>query len=202
MSTTMENQKLNEENTLPPPPPPAPPLPPLHENSSEKASIALKVRDAPHGWAFEGQTTGSFWDYITPLAGTYFFYGSLQDPDVLSDVLGLKSPPALRPARIVGYKVRLWGQYPALSSEPDGHLQGLAFEVPDEASASRLAKYETNSYRPKSCIIEIEDTDGNGQTTKVNGYVFEFCGNPNDLSDGTFDLERWRHLNGRKYGNA
>jgi hypothetical protein len=71
--------------------------------------------------------------------------------------------------------------------------------VPDEASASRLATYATNSYLPKPCIIEIEYTDSNGQTTKFDGYVFEFCENSNDVSDGVFDLERWRHLNGRKY---
>lgn len=193
---------IQESNEAKISPPPAPPLPPLHKNDSERVSVALKVRDAPPGWAYETHTIEPFWDYITPPSGTYFFYESLQDPDVLSDVLGLQSPPVLRPAHIVGYKVRLWGHYPALSPEPDAHLKGLAFEVPDEASASKLATYETNSYRPKPCIIELEGTDGDGRSTKVDGYVFEFCGNPNDLSDGIFDLDQWRQLNGRKYGNA
>jgi len=44
----------------------------------------------------------------------YFFYGSLTDERQLMEVLHLDSPPILRPASVIGYSIKLWGQYPAL----------------------------------------------------------------------------------------
>jgi len=44
----------------------------------------------------------------------YFFYGILADPATLATVLNLPDQPVLQPAKIIGYRCMLWGQYPAL----------------------------------------------------------------------------------------
>ncbi|KJX98216.1 poly(A) polymerase pla1 like protein [Zymoseptoria brevis] len=173
--------------------PPAPPLP--AQKPDEKVSIALKVRSAPPGWAFEGHVSEPGWDHISPPAGKYFFYGTLQDPGILSEVLGLDSVPVLRPARIVGYELKLWGQYPALVDGPAGAVvQGSLFEVVDEDAAARLANYETKAYRPRPCSIRLENE---GDEEAVDGYTFKYGGDTRELSEGSFDLEVWLMRMGR-----
>jgi hypothetical protein len=168
--------------------PPAPPLPP--PKYAEKAStIALKVRSAPAGWAFEGHVEQPSWDHLSPPAGVYFFYGTLQDPSILSEILGLPQLPILRPARLIGYSLKMWGQYPALVDGPGGSIvEGATFEVADEASAARLAEYETRAYRPRPCLIRL--AVGSEEST-VEGYTFMYDGKTSDLSDGVFDLKLW-----------
>lgn len=185
-----------------PPPPPPPPLPLAPSGRRENASVALKVRNAPPKWACDPYPTIPSRKVITPPAGLYFFYGSLQDPDVLTDILDLQSPPVFQPATLVGHKVHMWGQYPALLPDPDALVSGLVFEVADEVHAAKLATYETNSYRVVPCIINFNSTDIVGDATRAEGFVFEFCGNARDLTDGAFDLTRWRRLNGRRYAQT
>lgn len=169
-----------------------PPLPPQHRH--HKTSIALKVKAAPPGWASEGRIVDPAWDFVDPPAGFYFFYGTLQDPELLREILGLYDAPSLRPAQIVGYKVRLWGQYPAIVDFPYTVVKGSIYEVIDESTAAKLAAYETSNYRPAPCIIDLVGDDGE---ERIDGYVFKFCGNFNDLTDGEFDLTRWLQLMGR-----
>lgn len=35
----------------------------------------------------------------------YFFYGTLKDPRMLAEVLGVEQAPVLRPAKIIGYSL-------------------------------------------------------------------------------------------------
>ncbi|KAJ5840531.1 uncharacterized protein N7525_005719 [Penicillium rubens] len=67
-----------------------------------------------------------------PIRDKYcFFYGTLMDPDILSKVLRSSKPlPIMRPARITGYEIKLWGPYPALVDDKplhpvDGMVCGL-----------------------------------------------------------------------------
>nr|POF15357.1 hypothetical protein CFP56_42246 [Quercus suber] len=189
-----------------PPSPPPLPTPRTHK----KSSIALKVREAPPGWAYDSPVRYFHWDPLTPPPGLYFFYGSLQDPDILREILQQHDRPLLRPAWIMGYRLRLWGQYPALIDASQEVVKGLVFEVPDEASAAKLAAYETDNYWPAPCRINFSEDNGEeqdqsvsgeeegGEDRSVSGFVFKYCGNSNDLSDGEFDLDRWLQLIRRK----
>lgn len=180
------------ENAAPAPPPPPPPPKPEHR---EKVSIALKVREAPEGWGFVGHVKGPAWDFLTPPTGKYFFYGTLQDPGILSEVLDLDSRPVLEPASVMGYDLKLWGQYPALIDKPrSAAVHGSMFEVPDESAAAKLAYYETNAYRPRPVLIYT--TNGSEEVTH-EGFAFLYADNPADLSDGDFDLDTWLRRMGR-----
>lgn len=172
-------------------PPTPPPLPPT-QVSNEKASLSLKVRSAPPGRAFGGHVTEPYWDWFTPPTGKYFFYGTLQDPTILSEVIDSSTTPTLKPAQIIGYELKLWGQYPAVVDKQDGVVEGSVFEVLDEAAAEKLAYYETNNYRPEPCNIYYKD--GSQKT----GYLFKFCWDPNDLSEGSFNLDTWLKCMKRK----
>ncbi|CAG7915908.1 unnamed protein product [Penicillium olsonii] len=74
-----------------------------------------------------------------PIRDEYcFFYGTLMDPDTLCKVLGLSRPPPLmRPARIIGYQIKLWGPYPALLDDKPLH---------------QLMEWYAGSYRRRNSI--------------------------------------------------
>lgn len=173
-------------------PPPAPPPPPPPARSHKQAPIALKVREASEGWGFVSRVEEPV---STPLAGKYFFYGTLQDPGILSEVLGLNSKPVLEPASVIGYGLKLWGQYPALVDNASSEaVHGSMFEVPNEFAAAKLAYYETNAYRPKPVSIY---TRNGPEEVIYEGFTFLYAGNPADLSDGAFELDTWLRRMGR-----
>ncbi|KAL4732991.1 hypothetical protein BDV11DRAFT_210559 [Aspergillus similis] len=140
--------------------------------------------------------------------GAYFFYGTLADPALLAEILDLDSLPELRPARIFGYKVKLWGQYPAVISvdesppgtDSDCVVEGFVYRVERVQHVERLAEYETGNYRPGACLIVYTDGPANGlkgRPFEEQGYVFQYVGNMNELNDGVFDLGAWFKLMGR-----
>lgn len=134
-------------------------------------------------------------DNTTP-TGWYFFYGTLIQPSFLAEVLKLDELPMLRPARITGYSLRLWGQYPALiEGERGQEVRGMAWKVEEKKHAERLGEYETRAYRPAPCVIYFTDIDD--EDANECGYSFKYCGNKMDLSDGKFDLEDWLKSIGR-----
>ncbi|KAF4435544.1 poly polymerase [Fusarium acutatum] len=140
-------------------PPPAPPMPPAHPGKKSKESpFTLKVRNAPGDWFYRPSKPSTQADLLEPPTGPYFVYGTLMDPKMLADVLRLKEQPKLRPAKIVGYSKKLWGQYPALQDGPqDAQVSGAVYHVQSVAHAKRLAEYETNSYKAKPCFIQYMD---------------------------------------------
>ncbi|KAI6764972.1 hypothetical protein HG531_012071 [Fusarium graminearum] len=134
-------------------------------------------------------------DLSEPPIGPYFVYGTLMDPNMLSDILGLEKEPKLRLAKIKGYSRKLWGQYPAMQEGPgDAEVNGSVYQVQSIAHAKRLAEYETNSYRVMPCHIHY--TDGNKPADEL-GSIFMYVGNPRDLCDGEFDLAQWLKRMGR-----
>lgn len=123
-----------------------------------------------------------------------FFYGSLMDPQTLSQVLkSSKSPPVMRRARVRGFRTKLWGTYPAF-------IQGQTFDFVDgmvvceplsPTQLDRLDAYETDKYRRRSCLIEVLNNDGSIKET-IEGITFEWNGRLEELQEGTFDLTQWK----------
>lgn len=177
-------------------PPQAPPLPPLKE-PPQASGFTLKILQAPEDYFFNATDVGK--PPSEPFAaptGPYFVYGTLRDPRMLSDILGLKEMPVLRPAKVYGYACRLWGQSPTLEDGyPSNVVSGSVYHVSGQVAADRPAEYETNSYRAVPCLIQYTDQD---EPQTDHSFTFLFCGNPKDLRDGTFNLETWLKLMGRQ----
>ena len=81
--------------------------------------------------------------------GTYFFYGTLMDRDVLNIVSGLNLGAArLRPALLLGYRrVRVQdAQYPAVLPSEGHSVQGCAVHGITAAAAARVEFFENDGY--------------------------------------------------------
>lgn len=190
---------------LPPSPPPLP-APPAAKTSTLQHRTRVspfigKLRAAPQNYWFESGEPAVEVDTIRP-TGWYFFYGTLSDPSFLSEVLGLDENPKLQPAKVVSYTLRLWGQYPALmDGEWNDEICGMAWQVTEKNHSVRLVEYETRAYRVAPCKIMLLDRKGDKGTEVgdefVYGYTFKYCGNPQDLSEGSFDLQKWLKIMGR-----
>jgi gamma-glutamylcyclotransferase (GGCT)/AIG2-like uncharacterized protein YtfP len=115
-----------------------------------------------------------------------FLYGTLMDPVQLRKVLQLESTPTLQPATIVGWKIMLWGQYPALVFKPGNIIHGMAYEVQKESHVEYLKFYETEDYKVKGCSIKL----ANGM--EVPGETFIYNGDKNLLKEGSFDFKDWQ----------
>ncbi|RMZ75888.1 hypothetical protein DV738_g5226, partial [Chaetothyriales sp. CBS 135597] len=136
-----------------------------------------------------------------PAVGWYFVYGTLKDPALLAEILSLSQTPPLPlyPAKLTGYSLKLWGQYPALvDGYPGQEVQGMAVRIDEQRHADRLAEYETKAYRCAPCLIRFVGEDGSDIDKQVKGSVFKYAGNLDDLADGQFDLDHWLRLMGRK----
>ncbi|RYP80022.1 hypothetical protein DL769_002666 [Monosporascus sp. CRB-8-3] len=125
----------------------------------------------------------------------FFFYGSLQDAGQIRRVCGLDAsalpPGALQPATIRGWRVKMWGPFPALvPADADAEVRGVVWKCEAGAHVSRLCFYETDNYRLEFVDIKKDD----GEVIK-DGRTFVHAGDPADLVEGSFDLAQWR--NGR-----
>ncbi|KAF3491112.1 uncharacterized protein GIQ15_00629 [Arthroderma uncinatum] len=167
----------------------------LRKKLERPSSMAAKWKLMPKGWKppeihvdpkYERLGLPGFFDeyYI-------FFYGTLMDKNMLAKVLDM-SPDSerlnLRPARIDGYHTKLWGPYPALRHGPDfGHfVEGMAFEVHNQAEVDRLCAYETDKYLIDACAIEFLDIE-NSRMQKVFGKTFVWNGSPEELTEGKYN---------------
>ncbi|OQD63054.1 hypothetical protein PENPOL_c010G09259 [Penicillium polonicum] len=137
---------------------------------------------AEHDAASEGRTSSqgpanpspsSF--TIEPFEMIYcFFYGTLMDPPTLARILQLPEPPIMRPAKLIGYHIKLWGPYPALLVGPPLHpVDGLAYELQSEEQLDRLR------------------AENGGEAECVAGRVFVWNGEPEELREGSFSVEKW-----------
>ncbi|KAH8816967.1 hypothetical protein F5884DRAFT_853398 [Xylogone sp. PMI_703] len=115
----------------------------------------------------------------------FFFYGSLMDPLRLQEVLQLPEPPVLKTAKVQSYKIKLWGQYPALVyGSPNNFVDGMAFYVETELQQEMLEYYETEVYSVEGIRILI---DGK----RVSGRTLMWAGDAAELTDGAWSLEEW-----------
>ncbi|KAH7070730.1 hypothetical protein BKA63DRAFT_83623 [Paraphoma chrysanthemicola] len=109
----------------------------------------------------------------------YLFYGTLGSPVKLAEVLGQDDDvvPLLRKARVQRGKVKMWrDKYRALvDGDAEDVVEGLVYEVEDEAQEGALRHYEGASYEAVRCEIEVED----GEVMDV--LTFRFCGEVAEL---------------------
>ena len=157
--------------------------------SSKISPFIQRLQQAPAGYWFEPEERSDPINVLAPRMGSYFCYGTLMDPALLSEILSLPEIPTLRPAKLVGYSLKLWGQYPALINGPPGAvIEGMVYEVEHGEHAQRLAKYETQVYSPVPCLIRFIDGK---EPEEVTGTTFKYVGNPMHLKEGAFDLGVW-----------
>ncbi|XHF98849.1 hypothetical protein AWENTII_002383 [Aspergillus wentii] len=94
------------------------------------------------------------------------------DPEVLQTVLDLSEPPKTQSGSIYGFKVKMWGIYPAVVPQKEGKVPGTVWRI---STADQLRKLNSG------------EVLGDSQT---------FCwgGDPKskELEDGQFDLVRYQ----------
>ncbi|KAL1875522.1 hypothetical protein Plec18167_005458 [Paecilomyces lecythidis] len=189
--STKPDPSNEAENTMTVPPPPPPPPEDFH---SKKSTFIKKLRTAPPDWYYKAPVSPPPIDPLAPPTGPYFFYGTLTDPYMIAEILGLEREPELRPAYIVGYECKLWGQYPALLDAADSIVEGAAYHVSTVEDGEKLAAYETRNYRPETCWINYMDGE---EPSREIGSTFKFVGDRQELSEGRFDLKVWLRRMGR-----
>ncbi|KAK3296173.1 uncharacterized protein B0H64DRAFT_397566 [Chaetomium fimeti] len=129
---------------------------------------------------------------------TFFFYGSLMDPQVLMAVAKLDDQPDLQDVWVEGFEMKMWGGiYPVLlpindtdnNSGASHRIKGKAWRATTMDQCLRLQRYETSAYEPADCRLYHP---GGGEPTK--GLVFVWARDPgsNQLAEGVFDLEDWQ----------
>lgn len=102
---------------------------------------------------------------------SYFFYGTLAEPDRLSRILGLQNEPVLKAATICRGKLKMWGQYRALIDGDDrDRVDGWMYVVENKEHEDTLRAYETCNYEVVRCDITLEGEEA------VKGLTFRFCG--------------------------
>ncbi|KAI9038332.1 gamma-glutamylcyclotransferase family protein [Aspergillus affinis] len=173
-----------------------PPPPPPHNPLSKVSPVVTKLKTYPSKLYHVPDPSH---DLTIAPTGPYFCYGTLTVPSMLAEILGHDAEPNLRPAKIVGYECKLWGQYPALlDSTTHATVEGMVYRVQTEEDGQKLATYETRSYRAIPCRILY--TDGK-EPAQEHGHTFQFVGNFHDLTDGEFDLKVWlRRKKGESLG--
>jgi gamma-glutamylcyclotransferase (GGCT)/AIG2-like uncharacterized protein YtfP len=130
----------------------------------------MKLRSAPPGYFFQPERAPPYRDPFAAPTGPYFFYGTLSDPAMLRDVLGLNTESKHRPATITGYECKLWGQYPALLDAPGKVVHGAVYHDETEEHGARLASYETNNYGADPCLVKYTD-----RNEPVDDFGFQIC---------------------------
>ncbi|ROV93306.1 hypothetical protein VSDG_06897 [Cytospora chrysosperma] len=171
----------------------APEPPPCNEwDESDDEAMVQMLRSNP---AYMDSVT-RLWRQADPSETTsspptFFFYGSLMDPDVLRVIAVTSAEPELHKASIKGFKLKMWGFYPTLiPGSADDTVQGMYWQAENTRQRDLLQRYETHRYKPAPCEISIE---GEGRTIE-NGLTFVWAGDPasNELKDGEFLLERYQ----------
>ncbi|KAI0006947.1 hypothetical protein F4779DRAFT_620117 [Xylariaceae sp. FL0662B] len=110
-------------------------------------------------------------------------------PETLKHVLDIDQEPVLRPAKIVGYALSSWGQYPALIDGDTGtEVSGYAYEVQTPEHENKLAYYETNAYKLHPCQIDFSDEK---EPRELYGKTFMYAGDAEALKNGRFDRRLW-----------
>ena len=88
----------------------------------------------------------------------FFFYGTLMDRDLLSEVLGRRIPlRALLPARLPGYRraaVR-GAAYPIILPQRGASVRGVILRRVRPVKRSRLCAYEGDGYEPVCAMAEL-----------------------------------------------
>ncbi|KAK6516536.1 hypothetical protein TWF506_006443 [Arthrobotrys conoides] len=136
------------------------------------------------------QATDSSTDFQPTLL---FFYRTLRIPSVLKRILNLPEDPILTPAEITGYKIKLWGPYPALvkcedsaAAEDSCSIAGSAYNVTTQAHLQRLNTYEGANYTLQTIVLH-EISPETGEKVAKEGNIYVWNGLPHLLKDGVFN---------------
>lgn len=118
-----------------------------------------------------------------------FFYGSLMDAQVLQTVAKLANPPILRSGLVRGFKIKMWGVYPAVVPDEQGVVEGKVWHADNPSDLLCLQEYETGAYRLCDCDIEVD-----GGHRLLGSKVFCWAGEADspELEEGLFDFERYQ----------
>ncbi|KAL1603709.1 hypothetical protein SLS60_005299 [Paraconiothyrium brasiliense] len=107
---------------------------------------------------------------------SYFFYGTLADPDRLSKLLDLECEPSLSAATISRARKKSWGPYYALVDGMEQDIvQGWLYKVSNKEHEDELRRYESSNYEVVRCEIEAR-----GEL--IRGLTFRFCSDNKELS--------------------
>lgn len=120
-----------------------------------------------------------------------FFYGSLMNAKVLQTVTKLEDEPITQIGVVRGFRIKMWGIYPAAVPDSDKHgtVAGTVWHTDNPSHLTRLQEYETRAYKLCDCDIEVEDGH------KLPGSkIFCWAGEADspELEDGVFDFERYQ----------
>jgi hypothetical protein len=113
-----------------------------------------------------------------------FFYGTLSLPHILESILHLSFTPIIKPARIRGYCIKMWGPCPALmkATADDTLTYRMAYEITEEKDLWRLKQYEGENYELVPCSVQFVG----GCATA--GWTYLWNGYPEELEEGVFQL--------------
>lgn len=122
-----------------------------------------------------------------------FFYGTLQDPDVLSRVLQHPVPRTrLMAGTLLGYQ-RVYVQnrtYPTLI-KGDGEVSGLVFKNCTPIEWARLCAFESSEYNVET--LSAQTADG---LVDVQVYM---PGKTQRATDQVWSLDTWRRAHKRSF---
>ncbi|KAF2667548.1 hypothetical protein BT63DRAFT_294743 [Microthyrium microscopicum] len=124
-----------------------------------------------------------------PRAAWYFFYGSVQSPTVLADLLELPTKPVVLPAIVSGWRIKYFGPWPAAVSTspvadgPEHVIRGSAWYVPSAQIAAALRKLDGGAFWEVGCEIEFVEEGLLEEGEKVDGRMFEWRGEASGLMD-------------------
>ncbi|KAH7084451.1 hypothetical protein FB567DRAFT_570579 [Paraphoma chrysanthemicola] len=124
-----------------------------------------------------------------------FFYGTLQDPDLLQHLLRAPSAPTLVPATLSGYEVKMWGMYPVLvprSVSGSTKVDGVLWYCGKEEEFDRLAAYETSAYTWCECDCEVKVAGGRDFIKGVRVFIWGGVVGSSELEEGSFNFVRWK----------
>ncbi|KAI1365227.1 hypothetical protein F5Y08DRAFT_338937 [Xylaria arbuscula] len=125
----------------------------------------------------------------------FFFYGTLQVPHVLQTVCRLSpaqynANPLCPGAQLMGWRVMMWGQFPALvpANADDDPVPGKVWKCEDPMHLRRLCGYEGTAYRMAYCTIRVPAADGSGRVETIYRARTFVSAVPDDLEEGSFNL--------------
>ena len=119
----------------------------------------------------------------------FFFYGTLMDHDMLSEVLGRRIPPrTLLAARLPGYRraaVR-GAAYPIILPQRGASVRGVILRRVRPVERSRLCAHEGDRYEPVCAMAELPG--------KRRARVFLFKSKPGayTITSGPWSFATWR----------
>ncbi|KAK9790416.1 hypothetical protein SCARD494_08365 [Seiridium cardinale] len=90
---------------------------------------------------------------------TFLFYGTLQEPTILTMMTEVEEPHDYRPARIENLQIKEWfaNVIPVAEAKEGAVLEGLAWKCPNPHALSGLLRYEGPGYKLERRRIIMDD---------------------------------------------